>query len=263
MFIIKNKKCFDPINIGKFQIKIAETKFEIQRAQSLRYSIFYKEKKAKPNFSQKLFRRDFDMHDRIADHLIVIDKKKPSNNIVGTYRLLGGRSAKLYNGFYSEQEFDISNIKKFFSNKSILELGRSCVHTDYRSGLILKFLWQGVAKFIKVNEIKVLIGCASFPGINVEEISDELDFLKRKHSLPDEMVIESIQTNLNSSFKFGYNYCEKNVFNNLPPLIKGYLRVGGMVSKGHFIDYQFNTIDICMVILTEKIKEKYKKKFLH
>ena len=260
---LRNKKFFEPIDLGKFQIKIADTKKEIKKAQSLRYSVFYTEKKAKANFSQKILRRDFDIHDRMSDHLIIIDKNKPYNNIIGTYRLLRGRSAKLYYGFYSEQEFDLSNIKKNFSNKSILELGRSCVHPEYRSGLILKLLWKGIAQYIDIYDIKVLIGCASFCGININDITNELYFLNKRYSLPNELFIKSIQSNLDLSNKIAYNYCEKDIFNKLPPLIKGYLRAGGMVSKGYFIDYQFNTIDVCILMLTENIENKYKKKFLH
>ena len=258
---LKIKKIFKPINIGKFQIKIADTQKEIKKAQSLRYSIFYSEKKAKPNFSQKILRRDFDIHDKISDHLIIIDKNKTNNEIVGTYRLLRGRSAKLYNGFYSEKEFDLSNIKKYFSNKSILELGRSCIHSEYRSGLILKLLWQGIAQYINIYKIKVLIGCASFGGINIYKITNELDFLNKRYSIPNQLFIKSVQSNLDLSNKIEYNYCEKNIFNNLPPLIKGYLRAGGMVSNEYFIDYQFNTIDICILLLTENIENKYKKNF--
>ena len=75
--------------------------------------------------------------------------------MVGTYRLLRGNFAKICKGFYTEQEFDISNLKKNFSSKDILELGRSCVHHEYRSGIILKLLWQGISKYIKIYKIKI------------------------------------------------------------------------------------------------------------
>ena len=261
-FLKNNQKFFEPINIGNFQIKIAEFKYEIKRAQSLRYSVFYKEKKAKPKFSQKIFKRDFDIHDNSSDHLLVIDKNKEKNNVIGTYRLLRGSLAKIQKGFYTEQEFDLSNLKKLFSSQCILELGRSCIHLDYRSGLILKLLWQGIAKYIHLYEIKVLIGCASFNGVNASKISDELSYLNYNHSLPLELKIKSTQLNDTCSKLKNYNYSNKNIFSNLPPLIKGYLRVGGMVSSDYYIDYQFNTIDVCILILTDNIERKYKNKFL-
>ena len=129
-----------------------------------------------------MFRRDFDKHDKISDHLIVIDNTKSTNNVVGTYRLFRGANVRHNHSFYSEKEFDISNIKKIFSYDSILELGRSCVHKRYRSGLILKLLWIGVSKYIDIYNIKALIGCASFSGINIDKISQQLELLNRAYS---------------------------------------------------------------------------------
>ena len=263
IFLEKNKKYFQPIKIGKFEIKIAEFKHEIKRAQSLRYSVFYEEKKAKPKFSQKFLKLDYDDHDNIADHLIIIDKNKDINNVIGTYRLLRGCLAKIQKGFYSEREFDLSNLKRIFSSQSILELGRSCVHSDYRSGLILKLLWKGIAQYINLYEIKVLIGCASFNGINVNKILAELIYLKMNHSLPSKLKIKSTQINDTLFLDKKNNFCNQDIFSKLPPLIKGYLRLGGMVSSDYYIDYRFNTIDVCVLILTENIVTKYKKKFLH
>ncbi len=262
--ISKSASCsFIPIDIGNYIIKIAETKLEIKHAQSLRYSIFYKEKKVKPSLSQKLFKRDFDNFDQISDHLIIIDKNKSKNNIVGTYRLLKGSMVKVNKGFYSEKEFDLSNIKNVFSKESILELGRSCVHSNYRSGLILKLLWQGIAQYVLTNNIKLLIGCASFPVIDINRISNQLIYLKNNHSLPHKLSVFSNQRNrIFPKFK-DKRYTDKNTFKNLPPLIKGYISLGGMFSQDYYIDHQLNTIDICVVVLIEKIAHKYKKKFLH
>ena len=139
--IIKNMKYFEPIEIGKYQIKIADNKKEIRKAQSLRYIVFHKEKKANPKFSQKI-------------------------------------------------------LKKNFSSKNILDLGRSCVHPEYRSGLILKLLWRGIAKYINIYKVKVLIGCASFSEVYIDNITNELQFLNKKYPLPDQLVIKSIQSNL-------------------------------------------------------------------
>lgn len=258
--IPKRHRLFEPISFGSFNIKIADTKDEIKSAQYLRYSVFYKEKQAQPNLTQKLLRRDFDSYDQISDHLIVIDNNKSNNNVVGTYRLFRGSNLRHNHNFYSEKEFDITNIKKIFSYESILELGRSCVHRRYRSGLILKLLWIGLSKYIDIYKIKALIGCASFSGIDIYKISKQLVFLNREYSLPKQLFIKSRQSNIEFS-KNDYNHFDKNIFNNLPPLIKGYLRAGGMVSKEYFVDQKFNTIDVFILLLTEKIRNKYKNKF--
>ena len=154
--IKKIKSEFEPIIFKNFTIKIAESNFEIKKAQSLRYKTFFKEKKIKKNFFKFLLQRDYDFYDKISDHLIIIDNNRGiRDNVIGTYRLLRGNCAKLYRGFYTEQEFDISNLKKNFSSKDILELGRSCVHPQYRSGIILKLLWQGISNYIKMYKIKI------------------------------------------------------------------------------------------------------------
>ena len=134
--------------------------------------------------------RDYDFYDKISDHLIIIDNnRKVKDNVIGTYRLLRGNLAKLYKGFYTEQEFDISNLKKNFSSKNILELGRSCIHTEYRSGIILKLLWQGISKYIKIYKIKLLMGCASFNGTNPSKFEDEFSLLYKCYRLPRIMML--------------------------------------------------------------------------
>ncbi len=259
--INKNKIEFVPMNFKNFTIKIAVSNFEIKKAQLLRYKIFFKEKQIKNNFFKSLLQRDFDFFDKISDHLIIIDNDRSvKDNVIGTYRLLRGNSAKLYKGFYTEQEFDISNLKKNFSNKSILELGRSCVHSGYRSGIILKLLWQGISKYIKIYKIKILIGCASFNGTNPSKFKDEFSLLHACYRLPRNYDVKSLQDN---KFLLSKNIDNLNILNKLPPLMKGYLRAGGMVSKNFYIDSEFETIDYCVIMLTDKIVSRYQNKFLN
>ena len=259
--IDKKKIKFDPIIFKNFTIKIAESNFEIKKAQSLRYKIFFKEKKIKRNNLKYLFQRDYDFYDKISDHLIIIDNNREvKNNVIGTYRLLRGNNAKLYRGFYTEQEFDISNLKKNFSSKDILELGRSCVHPEYRSGIILKLLWQGISKYIKIYKTKILMGCASFNGTNPSKFKDEFSLLYKSYRLPKNYNVKSLQDNVISC---GKSINQLNILNRLPPLIKGYLRAGGMVSENFYIDKEFETIDYCVIMLTEKIISRYQNKFLN
>ena len=230
----------------------------------MRYSVFYKEKNAKADLSKKILRRDFDKVDRFADHLIVIDKNISSlqNNIIGTYRLIRGDLANQYGGFYTSTEFDLSNIFQTYKNNQILELGRSCIHKKYRNGATVNLLWKAIANYVSIYDIKILLGCVSFPGTNVMHFSDELGYLKRNHSLQSELSVKSLDVNIypinNSKNK---NVSDLKLFIKLPPLIKGYLRVGGKVSESYFVDYDFNTIDLCVVVQTNDINNKYKKKF--
>ena len=259
-----NKISFIKIETENLIIKLAETSAEIKKAQSLRYSVFYKEKNAKADLSKKILRRDFDKVDRFADHLIVIDKNISSlqNNIIGTYRLIRGDLANQYGGFYTSTEFDLSNIFQTYKNNQILELGRSCIHKKYRNGTTVNLLWKAIANYVSIYDIKILLGCVSFPGTNVMDFSDELGYLKRNHSLQSELSVKSLDVNIypinNSKNK---NVSDLKLFIKLPPLIKGYLRVGGKVSESYFVDYDFNTIDLCVVVQTNDINNKYKKKF--
>jgi putative hemolysin len=259
--IKKIKSEFEPIIFKNFTIKIAESNFEIKKAQSLRYKIFFKEKKIKKKSFKFLLQRDYDFYDKVSDHLIIIDKNREiRDNVIGTYRLLRGNCAKLYRGFYTEQEFDISNLKKNFSSKDILELGRSCVHPQYRSGIILKLLWQGISNYIKMYKIKILMGCASFHGTNPSKFKDEFSLLYESYRLPEDYDVKSLQSN---EISFNKNINHSTTLNKLPPLIKGYLRAGGMVSENFYIDTEFETIDYCVIMLTEKIVSRYQNKFLN
>ena len=263
--LLKNK-VFPDITLGDFVIKLANKKSELKKAQALRYSVFYKEKKAKPTFSKKMMRLDYDKTDKFADHLIVIDKKRKGikNKIVGTYRLIRGDVALSFGGFYTSSEFDLTNILNSYQHKQILELGRSCVHKDYRNGTTMNFLWKAIAEYIKLYDIKVLLGCASFPGTDIQEFSTELSYLRSNFSLPEKISVKSLD-NINYPLynKNNINESDLRIFAKLPPLIKGYLRVGGRVSDSFFVDYDFNTIDLCVVVQTNKIDGKYKKKFLN
>lgn len=261
-----NNKTFPKIEVGDFVIKLADTNSELKKSQALRYSVFYKEKKVKPNFQKKMMRLDYDKIDKFADHLIVIDKKRKGfkNKIVGTYRLIRGDIASHFGGFYTSSEFDLTNILNSYNNTQILELGRSCVHKDYRNGTTMNLLWKAIAEYIKLYDIKVLLGCASFQGIDVQKFSKELSYLRSNFSLSDEMSVQSlVNNNFPVNDKNNINESDLRTFAKLPPLIKGYIRVGGRVSDSFFVDYDFNTIDLCVVVQTENIDEKYKNKFLN
>ena len=255
---------FTILESENYSIKLAETKSELKQAQALRYSVFYKEKKAKPTFTKKIIKLDYDKIDKYADHLIVLDKKNTKNKIVGTYRLIRGDVAKLYGGYYSSSEFNLINITNNYKDKHILELGRSCVHQDYRNGSIMNLLWKAIAEYVKLYDIKILLGCASFSGIEPTKYSDELSYLRQNFCLPENLSIESFDKNIYPVYKLKENNSNQlRIFAKLPPLLKGYLRIGGKVSHNFYVDHNFNTIDLCVAVDTSDIHEKYRKKYLN
>jgi L-ornithine Nalpha-acyltransferase len=263
---LSTNKIFQEIEIGDFLIKLVEKKAELKKAQALRYSVFYKEKKAKPNIQKKILGLDYDKVDKFADHLIVIDtgSKAPNNKIIGTYRLIRGDVSANFGGFYTSTEFNLSNIVNSYKHSQILELGRSCIHKDYRKGTVMNLLWKAIAEYVKIYDIKIMLGCASFSGTDVMKFSNELSYLRDNFSLPDNLSVKSLDNNIYPVYKKNKNN-ENNlrIFAKLPPLIKGYLRVGGKVSDSFYVDYNFNTIDLCVIVKTDNIDKKYKKKFLN
>ena len=243
-------------------VRLAQSDAEITAAQRLRYMVFYEEYKAEPTPEMLAQKRDFDAFDTIADHLIVLTKDPESEqeHIVGTYRLIRQEVAEAFGRFYSEDEYDISPLVR--SGLTLLELGRSCVLAPYRTKPILNLLWQGIADYITRHEIDLLFGCASFPGTDTEALSEQLSYLYHYHPTPKDIcpvALPDRYVNMNVVPKETFN--EKRAFASLPPLIKGYLRLGASIGNGAVIDEQFNTTDVCIVVQTTLLTERYRKYF--
>lgn len=242
-------------------VRLAKNKDEIEDAQRLRYAVFYEEYGAKPDEKMKAEKRDFDEFDDITDHLVVVVKTPgdQKEKIVGTYRLLRQEVAQRENkSFYSSDEYDISNL--IGSGQTLLELGRSCVLSEYRTKPILNLLWQGIADYITDNKIDLLFGCASFQGTNIDDIALQLSYMHHYHSTPDDIApvaLPSRNVDMNIIPKDEIN--EKRAFASLPPLIKGYLRLGATIGHGAVIDEQFNTTDVCIVVQTHLMTDRYRK----
>lgn len=220
----------------------------VQDAQKLRYRSFFN-----PKINNMMEKDEFDL---ISKHLVVIDRSRSDSKVVGTYRLLSGSKLKKNSNFYSSTEFNLSKLQKYRNN--ILEVGRSCVHENYRDGKIIKMLWKGLAREIISNNYKFIIGCASFPVIQATEIKQELSYLRYYHSPPPELDPNAISTK-----KVNLNLIDKKkliipeTFRKLPPLIKGYLRAGAWIGSEAILDNKFKTIDVCVVLKSTKLKEKY------
>lgn len=252
----------DGVSTGPIAVRLARTPAEIEAAQKLRYDIFYREYGARPIGNMETLGRDFDKYDDDADHLIVIDRRINTvpERIVGTYRLIRTEAAKRIGQFYSASEYDISKLEKTIP--SLMEVGRSCVHADYRSRNVLQLLWQGIAEYITYYDIGALFGCASFHGIDVGAHASTMAYLHHYHRAPDEFCPRALDGQY-----VGMDLIAKDQLNpkeallKLPPLIKGYLRLGGFVGDGAVIDTQFNTVDVCIIVKTGMVSNRYKKHY--
>tara|TARA_X000000950_G_C13755424_1_gene594491 strand:+ start:35 stop:964 length:930 start_codon:yes stop_codon:yes gene_type:complete len=235
---------------NQYDLKLIDKKSNLLKsAQKLRYTSFF----GKKLFAYKL---DSDIYDKFSQHLIVVDNNKSKNKVIGTYRLLDEAMMPPNFDFYTSSEFDISKLKKNSSN--ILEVGRSCVDERYRDGRIIKLLWRGLATEIIKRDIDLVIGCASFPTTIPNKIIEELSYLKHFHSPPKEyntVPIDSKAVNYPIIRKEKLNF--KKIFKHLPPLIKAYIRTGAWFGRGAVIDSDFKTIDVCVILKTQNIKNKY------
>jgi putative hemolysin len=243
-----------------FEVKIAQNKEEIRRALRLRCEVFRIEMGGglKQEGKAKL---DSDIYDESSDHLIVIDKTK--DRIVGTYRLILGSRVNKKLGFYSEKFFDIRNIKRLNNNHQILELGRSCIHKDYRYGPVINLLWNGIAKYIQDYNVRYLFGSVRLLTSKPTEVSMIFKFLKERfYAGPEFRVYTRPQTKfkgLNENVKIEN---PRKIFHDLPPLIKGYLRLGVLVCGLPAINPDLDSVVIFVLLDTEKIPSAYKKHYL-
>tara|TARA_X000001036_G_scaffold438081_1_gene484996 strand:- start:1623 stop:2456 length:834 start_codon:yes stop_codon:yes gene_type:complete len=242
-------------------VRLAENSAEIEEAQRLRYKVFYEEYGAVANDIMRNSRMDMDEYDEFADHLVVVDNSHgDKERIVGTYRLLQREGASKVGQFYSESEYDIAPLLN--SDKSLLELGRSCVLPDFRTRPVLQLLWQGIADYISDFDIDLMFGCASLHSTDIKSISKPLSYLHHYHLSPETIRPRALKGRyINMDIIPQDDINARRVFAELPPLIKGYLRVGASIGDGAVIDEQFNTTDVCIVVQTHLVTDRYRKHY--
>lgn len=242
-------------------VRLAQSPQEVEAAQRLRYIVFYEEYAATPSEEMARERRDMDGYDPVTDHLIVLDTKLPEGaQIVGTYRLLRREVAEKYGKFYTSDEYNIQPLLN--SGEGLLELGRSCVLPPYRTRPVLQKLWEGIANYVADHKIGLMFGCASLHGTDPRVHAQSLAYLYHYHLAPPELcprALDSRHVEMNTVAKEDLDV--RATFNELPPLIKGYLRLGCMIGDGAVVDHQFNTTDVCIVMPTQLVSDKYVRHF--
>ncbi|WP_245257506.1 GNAT family N-acetyltransferase [Methylocapsa acidiphila] len=248
---------------GSFEVRLAATKREIRMAQRLRYQVFYEEGGATPQQGAALIRRDICPFDAFCDHLLVIDKEARNRfgrikpKVVGAYRLLRGDVAAQGPGFYSQREFEIGPMLARHADKRFLELGRSCVHAKYRSKRVIELLWRGLWIYAKHHRIDVLIGCASLPGVNPLALALPLSFLHYEAAASEEWSVRPCAARVEMAILDKAAVDPRKGIAALPPLLKGYLRVGARFGDGAVIDAQFGTTDVFTIMPLADIEQRY------
>ena len=249
--------------LGSLEIRMADTAKEVRRAQRLRYRVFYQEMAAVADARTRLARRDIDAFDAICDHLLVLDHERLGGlhrkpRVVGTYRLLRQTFAECNGGFYSAGEYGVARLVAHHPGLRFLELGRSCVLAPYRTKRTVELLWHGIWRYVLQHRIDVMFGCASLEGTDPEKLALPLSFLHHFAGAPEPWRARALSHRYVDMNRMPKSVVDaKAALRGLPPLVKGYLRLGAYVGDGAVIDRQFGTTDVLMVLPVAGISARY------
>lgn len=248
---------------GSLELRLAASDADLAAIQALRYRVFYEEMSANASAEATISRRDTDQFDDICDHILVVDHNlgDSADAIVGTYRLLRSSVANAHDGFYTAGEFDISCLNNIAGEH--VELGRSCVDQRYRTRPTMQLLWRGIAYYVLGYDISLMFGCASLAGTDLDELSTSLSYLYQCHLAPPALRPRALAGQYVEMDRGPVaEPMKRRALAGLPPLIKGYLRLGGYVGDGAVIDAQFDTTDVCVIVKTDMVAEKYSKHYI-
>ena len=254
------------IKVRDYEVRMARNREERKQVRQLRYDVFVEEEGAGATEEQHALREEYDSYDRHADYMVVLH----AGRIVGTYRIISRNAAEKMGGFYTENEFDISKIKKARGN--IAEMSRACVAREYReNALVMRMLWAGLGEYVVRHKIAILFGVASWVGKNPVASAQAISYLYYNHLSPLNLRARVLSEN----FADGVNpkmsrmnilpevFIDKDMATReMTPLVKGYLRLGASFGRGVFIDAPFNSYDVFVMLQTKNIAPAYQKHFL-
>jgi putative hemolysin len=248
--------------IGELEVRLSTTSSEIGCAQKLRYRVFFEEGGAEPDATARATQRDICPFDDVCDHLIAVDnailRADGAPTVVGAYRLLRGEVAEKNFGFYSAGEFDVDPLVARHPGKRLLELGRSCVAPGYRGKRTLELLWRGVWAYARHHGVDVMFGCASFPGANPAEHAAALRFVRGEGEADAQWDVRALPGRAVFPAPEGERPIDARVaLRALPPLIKGYWRLGAKFGPEAVVDESFGATDVFAVLPVAEIEPRY------
>lgn len=238
---------------GRYEVRFAANEAEVQAAQALRYRVFYEEKHGSPNEEMIANKRDIDEWDESGFHVIVLDTKaKEQPTVVGTLRLLVNSCLKPGQHFYTEETFNLDKLHQRYS--SSVELSRFVIDPKGRGGAILMLIWKFSMKFVRINQIQVAFGCASFSGTDVDKHLPILNYLYEHHLAPESFCPSpkvDDYIDLNALFKRDADWNEAK--KSIPTLLRGYIKLGAKISDAAIIDKAFNTVYVSIYVETDNM----------
>ena len=246
------------VEAQRFEVRLARDEDEVRAAQRLRYTVFVEEMGASASDADHAERLERDRFDPYFDHLLLIDRERAApDHVVGVYRLLRGAVAAAGPGFYGQSEYDLRPLLDL--GRETVELGRSCVHPDYRGGVAMHLLWSGLGEYVIGHGIEVMFGVASFPGTDVDALAQPLSHLHHAHLAPPDLRVRALPEHFVAMDRLPAVEVEpREAMKRMPPLIKAYLRLGGVVGEGAFVDHDFNTVDVCLLMDTARMQSRYR-----
>ena len=261
------KKLMEPpllVDKERFLVKFAENTSEIQAAQRLRYNVFMAEQghMAELNHAAVI---DEDEFDQYCLHLIIVDKL--NNEVIGTYRVHPGEVAVNNLGFYSQQEFELGNLEKIAA--TTVEVGRSCVKPEFRNGAVVALLWAGMAAVHERTQCDHLLGCVSLPTADPVIALAVREFLRSKGDVFTRELTVKPQANfalppvdMAEVERYISGDRRQELRQWIPPLLKGYLRLGAKFGSEPVLDREFGAIDFLVLFNFDEIDQKYARHFL-
>ncbi|NKX46017.1 GNAT family N-acetyltransferase [Roseicyclus persicicus] len=244
------------IDDSHFELCLAGSEADLHAAQRLRYEVFVAELGGDGPMVDHDARLEADRFDAHFDHLLLRDLRRPEGDrVVGVYRVMTEAGAAAAGQFYSEDEYDLSPLRA--SGRRLLELGRSCVHRDYRGGTAMMHLWAGLADYIAARGIEVMFGVASFHGLDPAPLAGPLSLLHHRHLAPAELRPVARADGFQRMDLVAEAALDRPAaIRGIPALIKAYLRLGGFVGQGAYVDRAFNCIDVCLVMDVARIPDR-------
>jgi putative hemolysin len=240
-----------------FSTRLARSAQEVEAAQHLRYRVFVQELGSDGPMVDHAAQLERDLFDPYFDHLLLLDEHRGGtlrDQVVGVYRLLTEEGAARIGQFYSEDEYDLTVLHQ--SGRRLLELGRSCLASDVRGGMGMYVLWSALSDYVAERGIELLFGTASFHGTDLGALAEPLSLLHHRHLAPPDLRVRSRQEAVGPADVLPEDRIDRAAaMRAVPALIKGYLRLGGYVGEGAFVDHAFNTTDVCLILDTARMTE--------
>lgn len=250
MLQVQTQEQLRPRRGSRLTVGFARSMSEVLEAQRLRYRVFGEEMGARlPEARDGI---DRDIFDPFCEHVLVRDNE--TNEVVGTYRILNGSQSKKLGGFYSDDEFDLRRLNHL--RDRMVEVGRSCVHPDYRTGAAIALLWSGLARYMSMHRYEYLIGCAS---VSIADGGHTVASVYRKI---EERYLSPIEYRVFPRLALPLAAPEQNPDADIPPLLNSYLRLGAYVCGDPAWDPDFNTADLFVFLPLSRLSPRYAKHFL-